>query len=69
MQERDSDQFGEFTIEVDADEPHRIKQFSVNAIPRPNDFPVPRMSEAQVITALGAKLDKDTAAGVLPQFY
>jgi CubicO group peptidase (beta-lactamase class C family) len=63
VQERDSDQFGRFTIEVDAAEPHRILRFPINAIPRPAEFPVPRLSEAETISALRAKVEKDTAAG------
>jgi CubicO group peptidase (beta-lactamase class C family) len=47
----------------DAAEPHRITRLPINAITRPSDFPVSRMSEAQVITALGAKLEKDAATG------
>jgi CubicO group peptidase (beta-lactamase class C family) len=62
VQEGDSDQFGRFTIIVEADEPHRITRFPINAIPRPAEFPVPRMSEAEIITALRAKLEKDAAA-------
>jgi len=63
VQERDSDQFGRFAIEVAPDEPHRIVRLPVNAIPRPADFPVARMSEAEILTALRAKLEKDAAAG------
>jgi D-alanyl-D-alanine carboxypeptidase len=63
VQERDSDQFARFTVVVEADEPHRIAQLALGAIPRPAEFPVPRMSEAEIITALRAKLDKDAAAG------
>ena len=62
VQERDSDQFGRFTIEVEPEEPHRITRFPVRGIPRPAGFPVPRMSEAEILTALRAKLDKDAAA-------
>jgi D-alanyl-D-alanine carboxypeptidase len=62
VQERDSDQFGRFTIVVDADEPHRITRFPINAIPRPAEFPVPRMTEAELVTALRAKLARDAAA-------
>jgi CubicO group peptidase (beta-lactamase class C family) len=62
VQERDSDQFGRFTLEVEPAEPHRITRFGISAIPRPAEFPVPRMSEAEVITALRAKLERDAAA-------
>jgi CubicO group peptidase (beta-lactamase class C family) len=66
VQERDSDQFGRFTIAVEADEPHRITKLGIGAIPRPAEFPMPPMTEAELFTALRAKLDKDTAAG---RFY
>ena len=46
VQERDSDQFGRFTLEVEAAEPHRILRLPINAIPRPAEFPVARASEA-----------------------
>jgi D-alanyl-D-alanine carboxypeptidase len=62
VQERNSDQFARFTVVVDPTEPHRITRFPVNAIPRPAEFPVPRVSEAEVITELRAKLEKDAAA-------
>ena len=63
VQERASDQFGRFTIVVDSVEPHRITQFSIRAIPRPAEFPVARLSEAELITALRAKVEKDAEAG------
>jgi CubicO group peptidase (beta-lactamase class C family) len=62
VQERDSDLFGRFTIEVEPAEPHRITRFPIRAILPPAEFPVPRLSEPEVITALRAKLDKDAAA-------
>jgi CubicO group peptidase (beta-lactamase class C family) len=63
VQERNSDQFGRFTIVVEPTEPHKITRFPITAIPRPADFPAPQMSEAEVITALRNKLDKDSATG------
>jgi CubicO group peptidase (beta-lactamase class C family) len=62
VQERTSDQFGRFVLVVDAAEPHRITRFGVNAIPRPADFPAPRMSETEMINALRAKLETDASA-------
>lgn len=62
VQERGSDQFGRFTIVVEPDEPHRITQLPIRAIPRPAEFPVARLSEAELITALRAKVEKETAA-------
>src|SRR5215471_10824036 len=62
VQERTSDQFGRFVVVVDAAEPHRITRFGVNAIPRPADFPMPKMSEAELINALRTKLQSDASA-------
>ena len=62
VQERNSDQFGRFVLVVEAAEPHRITRFNVNAIPRPADFPMPKMSEAELINALRTKLQSDASA-------
>jgi CubicO group peptidase (beta-lactamase class C family) len=62
VQERGSDQFGRFTIVVEVDDPHRITRFPINAIPRPAEFALARMSEAEVIAALRTQLEKDAAA-------
>jgi hypothetical protein len=62
VQERDSDQFGRFTIVVEPAEPHRITRFPIRAILPPAEFAALRLSEPEVITALRAKLDRDAAA-------
>ena len=62
VQERASDQFGRFTIVIDAEEPHRITRFPINAIPRPPEFALARMSEPEVVAALRAQLEKDAAS-------
>jgi D-alanyl-D-alanine carboxypeptidase len=62
LQERDSDQFARFTMDVDAQAPHKITRFDLNAIPRPVDFPIERMSQSELVAALRDKLDKDSAA-------
>jgi D-alanyl-D-alanine carboxypeptidase len=62
LQERDSDQFARFTMDVEAEAPHKITRFDLNAIPRPAEFPVERMSQSQLLAALREKLDKDSAA-------
>jgi len=62
VQERESDQFARFNIEIDPAEPHTILRFAINAIPRPAEFPLPRMTDADLIAALRTKLEKDTAA-------
>jgi D-alanyl-D-alanine carboxypeptidase len=62
MQERDSDQFARFTVDVEAEAPHKITRFDLNAIPRPMEFPIERMSQSDLLAALREKLDKDSAA-------
>jgi D-alanyl-D-alanine carboxypeptidase len=61
VQERDSDQFARFTVVVEPAEPNRITRFGITGIPRPADFPVSRLSDAEVIAALRAKMEKDAA--------
>jgi CubicO group peptidase (beta-lactamase class C family) len=62
LQERDSDQFARFTMDVEAEAPHKITRFDLNAIPRPVEFPIERMSRSELLAALRDKLDKDSAA-------
>lgn len=62
VQERDSDQFGRFNLEIESSEPHKITTFGINAIPRPAEFPVARMSEPEMISALRGKVEKAAAA-------
>jgi D-alanyl-D-alanine carboxypeptidase len=62
LQERDSDQFARFTMDVEAEAPHKITRFDLNAIPRPVDFPVDRMSQSELLAALRERLEKDSAA-------
>src|SRR5688572_1788673 len=45
VQERDSDQFARFVLVVEPEVPHKIARLGLNAIPRPTEFPVPRVSE------------------------
>ncbi len=58
----DPDVFARFTIVVDANEPHRITGLRIGAIPRPAEFPVPPMSDAQIVAALLTKVEKEVAA-------
>jgi D-alanyl-D-alanine carboxypeptidase len=62
VQERDSDQFGRFVLTVEPDAPHKIARLGLNAVPRPAEFPVARLSETELFGALRAKLDKDLAS-------
>ena len=62
VQERDSDQFGRFTVEVEPSAPHKITRFALVAIPRPAEFALPRMTDEEIVAALRGKLEKDAAA-------
>jgi D-alanyl-D-alanine carboxypeptidase len=63
LQERDSDQFARIVVDVDATEPHAIKEVELRAIPRPADFLITRMTEADALKAFRAYLDRAAAAG------
>jgi CubicO group peptidase (beta-lactamase class C family) len=62
VQAREADNFARFVVEVEPAEPHRITRLSLQVVPRPAEFPVARMSEAELIRALRSKLEKDAAA-------
>jgi len=61
LQERDSDQFARFTMDVESEAPHKITRFDLHAIPRPVEFPIERMSQSELLAALRDKLEKDSA--------
>src|SRR3954452_3003401 len=63
VQERASDQMARLTMEVAADEPHAITGMGLRAIQRPADFPLPHMSQAELITSVKKQLEKESAAG------
>ena len=62
VQERESDNFLKFRFDVDPDKPELLANLEILYIDRPVDFPPPRMSEAAIFAALGAKLARDSAA-------
>ncbi len=62
VQERDSDQFARFTIEVEAAAPYHVTHLEIRATGRPAEFALPRLSQAELVAALRAKLEKDSAA-------
>ena len=62
VQERDSDQIARFEMQLDPAEPHKIVAFGLRTISRPAEFALPRMSQADLLTALRAELEKATAA-------
>jgi len=62
LKEKDSDQFARIELEVEADPPYRISKLELRAIPRPAEFAIPRVSEADAITLLRNDLQEGTAA-------
>jgi D-alanyl-D-alanine carboxypeptidase len=63
VQERDSDQFARLKIEVQAGAPNKITHLDVRAVERPAEFTLPRLNQSDLVTALRAKLEKDSGAG------
>lgn len=57
LQERGSDQFAHFILEVEPDAPHLITEWKLNAADTPAEFAVARMSEPQLIEAAKARID------------
>jgi D-alanyl-D-alanine carboxypeptidase len=63
MQERNSDMFGQLTLEVDAAEPHRIVKMEMRPVGHPPEFAIEHLSEAELISALRKQLDEKAAQG------
>jgi CubicO group peptidase (beta-lactamase class C family) len=61
VQERVSDQFAKLTLEVEPLEPHHILSMEVSSTDRPADFPLPHMSESELIAATRKKVEQDVA--------
>jgi CubicO group peptidase (beta-lactamase class C family) len=61
VDERNSDRFGRLTLEVEPDEPHKISRLTLVGIPRPAAFAIPRMGDAELVSALREKLEQDAA--------
>jgi CubicO group peptidase (beta-lactamase class C family) len=62
VQERASDQFVRFTIEVDASEQHQITRLTLQGTARPAEFALPHLSESELVSSLREKLDEAAAA-------
>jgi len=62
VQEHNSDQFARYVVVVDSANPTKIVQLGLSAIPRPAAFPIARLSEAELVTALKSRLEKESAA-------
>ena len=62
VQERASDQFARFTVEVDASEAHLITRLSLQGTERPAEFALPHLSDSELAAALRKKMDEAAAA-------
>lgn len=62
MKERNSDMFGQVTLEVEAAEPHHIVRMDMRPMGHPPEFAIEHLSETDLIAALHERLD-DLAAG------
>jgi len=58
LQERGSDQFAHFAMVVDANAPHLIMEWHLDAVPTPAEFAIGRLSEAQMVEATKARIDE-----------
>jgi CubicO group peptidase (beta-lactamase class C family) len=61
LKERDSDQFARIELEVEADAPHRISKLGLQAVARPAEFAIPRLTQPDAVAALRTFLDKAAA--------
>jgi D-alanyl-D-alanine carboxypeptidase len=58
VKERDSDQMAEGQMEVEPAPPHRIARWDLRVVPRPAEFALPRMTEAEALKALKDRIDE-----------
>jgi hypothetical protein len=62
VQERGSDNFARFVMEVNPNDEKTITSLSLNIVPRPAKFAIARMTERDALAALRDKLKEDAAA-------
>jgi D-alanyl-D-alanine carboxypeptidase len=62
LQEHTSDRFSRLVLEVEASEPHRILSFDMHPVERPAEFAFKPMTEAELIAALGKRMQEEAAA-------
>ena len=62
VQERNSDQFARFVMEVDRNDERHITSLSLNIVPRPAKFALPRMTERDALAAFHEKLKQEASA-------
>jgi D-alanyl-D-alanine carboxypeptidase len=58
LQEKNSDTVARFELTVSADEPPKILSSTLNATPRPPDLAIPRLTEAEALAKLSARVDE-----------
>ncbi len=63
VQERAWEQVARAVVEVEPAPPHRIVRLGLNLVPRPADLSVRRLSEADLASAVRAKVDAQAAGG------
>ena len=63
VQEHLSDQFARLTFNLQSSAPPRIKNGSLEAIPRPAGFALPHLSQPELIAALQPRIEEQAAAG------
>jgi D-alanyl-D-alanine carboxypeptidase len=61
VQEKGGDNFARFVVVVEPGEPHNITRVSLQVVPRPAEFALPAMPEAELVSALRTKLATDVA--------
>ncbi|MBV9075365.1 MAG: beta-lactamase family protein [Acidobacteria bacterium] len=59
---RDLEQYVQLEVAVSPSEPHTIEQLEIQPIPRPAEFPSPRLSESEAIAELRKKLQSQASA-------
>ena len=63
MQERGSDQFAQAVVTVEREEPYRILSLGLRPVPRPPEFAIPRLTEAELVAELGSTLNDFATKG------
>lgn len=62
LKERDSDQFARAQLEVEPAAPYRVKRLQLDGVSPPDEFRIPRLTEAEALAALRAELARVVAA-------
>lgn len=58
LQEKNSDTIARLTMKVTSEDPLKMESSPIEAIPRPADLAIPRMTEAEALAALSARVDE-----------